>query len=327
MTNLRIIVSAVFIAFAAAVISGRFIIPALKKHKAGQHVREDGPQAHLKKEGTPTMGGVMIMIGVIAAMLVFLGKETFYAWFALIGALAYGLIGLIDDMIIVLKHRSEGLTPKQKLILQFVFGALISVYAYLDPAIGSNIYIPIADINVDFGWFYIPFNIFFLMALTNSVNLTDGLDGLAGGVSVINSATFAVIFLGLISTFTWSRDLMIFAAALTGGILGFLRYNAYPAKVFMGDTGAFFLGGALSMLAIISRLQIIIPVMGLMYVLSSLSCIIQVAHYKRTKKRVFKMAPLHHHFELCGIHETKIVAMYMIITAMLCLLVLLGLSY
>lgn len=324
---MKIMIISVLVSFAVALLAGRFIIPALKKHKAGQHVREDGPQAHLKKEGTPTMGGVIIMIGVVAAMLLFLNEETGYAWFTLIGALAYGLIGLIDDMIIVLKHRSEGLTPKQKLLLQFVFGALISVYAYLDPAIGSSLYIPIANIYVDFGWFYIPFNIFFLMALTNSVNLTDGLDGLAGGVSLVNSVTFALIFMGLASTFTWSNDLMIFAAALTGGILGFLRYNAYPAKVFMGDTGAFFLGGALSMLAIISRLQIIIPIIGFMFVLSSLSCIIQVAHYKRTKKRIFKMAPLHHHFELCGIHETKIVTMYMMTTAVLCLITLLALGW
>ena len=324
---MKIMIISVLVSFAVALIAGRFIIPALKKHKAGQHVREDGPQAHLKKEGTPTLGGVIIMIGVVAAMLLFMNRETGYAWFALIGALAYGLIGLIDDMIIVLKHRSEGLTPKQKLLLQFLFGALISVYAYLDPAIGSSLYIPIANIYVDFGWFYIPFNIFFLMALTNSVNLTDGLDGLAGGVSLVNSVTFALIFMGLAATFTWSNDLMIFAAALTGGILGFLRYNAYPAKVFMGDTGAFFLGGALSMLAIISRMQIIIPVIGFMFMLSSISCIIQVAYYKRTKKRVFKMAPLHHHFELCGIHETKIVTMYMMITAVLCLITLLILGW
>ena len=324
---MKIMIISVLVSFAVALIAGRFIIPALKKHKAGQHVREDGPQAHLKKEGTPTMGGVIIMIGVVAAMLLFMNRETGYAWFALIGALAYGLIGLIDDMIIVLKHRSEGLTPKQKLLLQFLFGALISVYAYLDPAIGSSLYIPIANIYVDFGWFYIPFNIFFLMALTNSVNLTDGLDGLAGGVSLVNSVTFALIFMGLAAMFTWSNDLMIFAAALTGGILGFLRYNAYPAKVFMGDTGAFFLGGALSMLAIISRMQILIPVSGFMFMLSSISCIIQVAYYKRTKKRVFKMAPLHHHFELCGIHETKIVTMYMMITAVLCLITLLILGW
>ncbi len=323
---MKTLIISVLVSFAAALISGRFIIPALRKHKAGQHIREDGPQEHKKKEGTPTKGGVIIMIGTLAAMLLYLRQETGYAWFALIGALAYGLIGLIDDMIIVLKHRSEGLTPKQKLILQFVFGVLISVYAYLDPAIGSAIYIPIANVYVDFGWFYIPFNVFFLMALTNSVNLTDGLDGLAGGVSLVNTVTFAVIFMGLVSTFTWSFDMMIFAAAVTGGIMGFLRYNAYPAKVFMGDTGAFFLGGALSMLAIISKLQIIIPVMGFMFVLSSVSCIIQVLHYKRTKKRVFKMAPIHHHFELCGIHETKIVVMYMMITAVLCLITLLILS-
>ncbi len=324
---MKTMIIAVLVAYIAALIAGKLVIPVLRRLKAGQHVRDDGPQSHLKKEGTPTMGGIIIMIGVIVAMLVFMGEETGYAWFALIGALAYGLIGLIDDMIIVLKHRSEGLTPKQKIILQFLFAALISVYAYLDPAIGSALYIPIADITVELGWFYIPFNIFFLMALTNSVNLTDGLDGLAGGVSLINAATFAVIFMGLATTFTWSNDLMIFAAALAGGILGFLCFNAHPAKVFMGDTGAFFLGGALSMLAIISRMQIIIPFIGIMFMLSSISCIIQVGYYKKTKKRIFKMAPLHHHFELKGHHETKIVAMYMVITAVICLGVLLAMGW
>jgi len=324
---MQLIIYAVLISFVAALAAGHFLIPVLRRLKAGQSIRDDGPQSHLSKAGTPTMGGVFITIGVLAACLVLLGSGDRYLWFAVIGAVAYGLIGLIDDMIIVLKHRSLGLRPWQKIGMQVVFAALIAVYAYRDPAIGSRLYIPIADVYWDLGIWYIPFTMFVILALTNSVNLTDGLDGLAGGVTLINCATYAIIFAGLLASQPWAKDMMIFAAAMTGGILGFLRYNTYPAKVFMGDTGAFFLGGGLVMLAIISRLQILIPVMGLMYVLSSVSVILQVGSYKlRHGKRVFRMAPLHHHFELGGVHETKIVSVYMIITAILCLLALLALS-
>lgn len=313
----------ILIAFVAALGLGKIGIPLLRRLKAGQQIRSDGPSAHLSKAGTPTMGGIFIALGMLAALIIFSGKISSYAWFAIIGAAAYGLIGLIDDLIIVLKKRSLGLKPYQKLVMQFVFALLIALYAYKSPEIGSTLYVPFLDIQWDLGIWYIPFTMFVIMALTNSVNLTDGLDGLAGGVTLVNAATFTLIFGGLIGSFVWAEDMAIFAAALTGGILGFLRYNTYPAKVFMGDTGAFFLGGAVVMMAIVSRLQILIPFMGLMYVVSSLSCIIQVGYFKLTKgKRVFKMAPIHHHFELKGMHETKIVVMYMLVTTVTCLLTL-----
>ena len=292
--------------------------------KAGQSIKEIGPTWHMSKQGTPTMGGIFIVLGVAAAMLVFFGEISVYGWVALLGALAYCLIGFIDDLIIVLKKRNLGLRPKQKLVAQFIFAVLIAVWAYNDPQIGSRLYIPFADTYWDLGIFYIPFTIFVIMAVTNCVNLTDGLDGLAGGVTLVNMGTYTILFFAMGAAYLWAKDLMIFSAAMTGGILGFLRYNSYPAKVFMGDTGAFFLGGGIAMIAIISRLQLLIPIMGLMYVLSGLSCVLQVASYKlRNKKRIFKMAPLHHHFELSGVHETKIVSTYMIVTLVLCLLTLL----
>lgn len=312
----------ILISFVAALAGGYVIIPILRRLKAGQQIREDGPESHKAKGGTPTMGGLIFMFGMLVTCVIMAGKTSSYLWFALIGAFAFGIIGLIDDMIIVLKRRSEGLKPYQKMVLLTVFAAIVSVYAYLDPNIGSAIYIPIAGIDWDMGFWYIPFNIFFILALTNSVNLTDGLDGLAGSVSLIDMITYAIILLLMTGTAAWKTDMVIYAAAVCGGILGFLRFNTYPAKVFMGDTGAFFLGGALSMLAIVTRTQIIIPFIGVMFVASSVSCIIQVGYYKMTHKRVFRMAPLHHHFELGGAHETKIVSMYMMVTALISLVVI-----
>lgn len=313
------LILSILIAFAVAILIGKLMIPFLRRLKFGQHERTDGPKSHLVKEGTPTMGGIFIVLGVAAAMLVFFGEISVYGWVALLGALAYCLIGFIDDLIIVLKKRNLGLRPKQKLVAQFIFAVLIAVWAYNDPQIGSRLYIPFADTYWDLGIFYIPFTIFVIMAVTNCVNLTDGLDGLAGGVTLVNMGTYTILFFAMGAAYLWAKDLMIFSAAMTGGILGFLRYNSYPAKVFMGDTGAFFLGGGIAMIAIISRLQLLIPIMGLMYVLSGLSCVLQVASYKlRNKKRIFKMAPLHHHFEMNGWSEVKIVFVFTFVTALTC---------
>ncbi len=321
------VIFAVLIGFVAALGCGHFLIPVLQKLKAGQSIREDGPQSHLKKAGTPTMGGIFITLGVLVAAAFFLAETGNYLWFAVIGATAFGLIGFIDDLIKVLKHRSLGLRPYQKIVAQVVFAALVAVYAYKNPAIGSKLYVPILDVYWDLGLWYIPFTMFAIIAMTNSVNLTDGLDGLAGSVTLANAAAFTLIFLPLLDQTVWGEDMAIFAAALTGAILGFLRYNAFPAKVFMGDVGSFFLGGALTMMGIASRLQLLLPIMGIMYVVSSVSCILQVGSYKlRGGKRIFKMAPLHHHFELSGVHETKIVCVYAIITVVFCLLTLLMVS-
>ena len=323
---MQTLILAVLIGFVVSLGAGFLLIPVLRKMHAGQSIREDGPQSHLSKAGTPTMGGIFITLGVIAGVLVFIGETNRYVCVALICALAYGIIGLIDDLIIVLKHRNLGLKVYQKFGTQLIFAILTAFFAYNDSEIGSALYIPIADVYWDLGIWYIPFTVFVILAVTNCVNLTDGLDGLAGGVTLLDAATITIIFLALGTSTMWAKDLMIFAAALTGAILGFLRYNTYPAKVFMGDTGSLFLGGAIAAVAIISKLQILIPVIGIMYVLSGLSCILQVGSYKLRHKRIFKMAPLHHHYELKGVHETKIVSTYMIITAIMCLLTLLALS-
>ena len=319
-------------AFVIAILVGYLAIPLLRRLKFGQQVRDDGPKTHLKKSGTPTMGGIIIWIALIVTTLIFSSGSFRYVTFLTSVTLGFGLIGLIDDLIIVIKKRSLGLKAYQKIIGQFGLAIIVAVFAYNDPNIGSKIAVPFLNIEWDLGIYYIPFTIFVVVAMVNAVNLTDGLDGLAGGVTLINSATFAIIFLamsaaaGTMGLTLYAVDLkntMVFCAALTGACLGFLRFNSHPASVFMGDPGSLALGAAVSLMAIVSRMQFLILITGLMFVLSALSVVIQVGYYKLTKKRVFKMAPLHHHFELCGVHETKVVALYIIITTVLCLVAML----
>ncbi|MEX1307655.1 MAG: phospho-N-acetylmuramoyl-pentapeptide-transferase [Eubacteriales bacterium] len=327
-------VLAILVGFAVSLASGYAIIPLLKRLKAGQHVRDDGPQTHLQKEGTPTMGGIMTLIGVIVATLIF-AKDSYEMVLVALGAyLAYTVIGLIDDLIIVTKKRSMGLRASQKFSAQVLVALLVALYAYFNADVGSKVIVPFFNIEWDMGVWYIPFTMFMMVAMVNSVNLMDGVDGLAGSVTMINAGTFIFVFSSVLGiTFVSGtiglsdmQNMAVFAAALAGALLAFLHFNAYPAKVFMGDTGSLGLGAALSVMGIFSRLSLILPIIGLMYVLTALSVMIQVGHYKRTKKRVFRMAPLHHHFELGGVKEPKIVASYCIITAVLCLLTLLGLS-
>ena len=329
------VIFTILVSFIVALALGKIIIPLLRRLKAGQQIREDGPQSHLSKAGTPTMGGIIFIIALIIGCLIFSRGALDYTIFALAITVGFTLIGFIDDLIIVVKKRSLGLKAYQKIIAQLVLAVIVALFAYTRPELGSEIYIPFANIYVDLGWWYIPFTVFVVLAVVNSVNLTDGLDGLASGVSVIDFATFTLIFIGLFSVAKDAGDLlgeahmynmMIFCGAITGGVLGFLRFNTYPAKVFMGDTGAFGLGAALCVMAITSKMHLMLPIIGFMFMLSSISVILQVGSYKLRKKRIFKMAPIHHHFELKGVPETKIVAMYMIITVILCLIGLLILN-
>ena len=320
------VILAVLVGFVAALGCGHFLIPALQKLKAGQSIREDGPKSHLKKAGTPTMGGIFITIGVLAAAIIFLSQTGSYLWYAVIGATAFGLIGFIDDLIKVLKHRSLGLKPYQKIVAQVVFAALVSVYAYQNPAIGSSLYVPILDTYWDLGIWYIPFTMFVIIAMTNSANLTDGLDGLAGSVTLVSAATFTLILFPFIEQTVWGEDMAVFAAAFTGAILAFLRYNAYPAKVFMGDTGSLALGGFVAGTAYVMQMPLFILIVGLIYLIEVLSVIIQVTYFKATHgKRIFKMAPIHHHFEVCGWSEPRVVAVFSVITAVMCMVALLAL--
>ncbi len=332
-----IIIYAVLASFFIALAVGYVGVPLLKRLKFGQQVRDDGPQTHLSKAGTPTMGGIIILIALSAATILFAWGNYEYVWFSLGVTLGYGLIGLMDDLIIIIKKRSLGLKAYQKIIGQLGIAIIVAFFAYNDPVIGSKIIVPFSGgMEWDLGAWYVPFTAFVMVAMVNSTNLIDGLDGLAAGVTMINTAAYTVILFGMYSLYvaigqdlaaSGISNMMVFAAAMTGACLGFLRFNTYPAKVFMGDTGSLALGAAITVIAIVSRLQLLLIITGLLFVLTSVSVILQVGSYKlRGGKRIFKMAPVHHHFELKGIPETKIVAFYMMITVLLCLVAILSVN-
>ena len=329
------IIYAVLVSFCVALAAGYVGIPLLKRLKLGQQVRDDGPKTHLSKAGTPTMGGLIMWLGLIVATLAFSRVDFQFVWLALGATIGFGLIGLMDDLIIVLKRRSLGLKAYQKIIGQIGIALIVAFFAYKN--VGTKLIVPFGGgLEWDLGGWYVPFTVFVIVSMVNGVNLTDGLDGLASGVTLINALTYTIIlytmFLpqsqqGLAQSSTITNNMMVFSAALMGACLAFLRFNAYPAKVFMGDTGSLALGAALSVIGIVSRLQILLAVTGIMYVASAVSVVLQVGSYKLRKKRIFKMAPLHHHFELKGIPETKVVAMYMVVTAIFCLIAILSVPH
>ncbi len=319
----------IIVAFLITFVASKILIPLLKRAKAGQHVRDDGPQTHLVKEGTPTMGGIAMMVGIIAASFVFSSGDIKYTLFSVITVLAFALIGFLDDGLKLFKKRSLGLRAWQKIVFQLVAAAIVACLAYFWLGI-DFVQIPVTADKWSMGIGFIPFTMFVLIAMVNSVNLTDGLDGLATGLTLINSGTFLLMFLmsmigavslvGITGMSAGAGDifnLTMFTAAITGSCLAFLYFNAHPAKVFMGDTGSFALGAALTAVGIASGLQLFLAIMGFMFVLSAVSVIIQVGSFKLRGKRVFRMAPLHHHFELGGASETKVVAGYMVATILL----------
>ena len=318
-------------AFAMAIVLGPIVIPWLKKMHFGKQIYELGPQTHKKKQGTPQMGGIIFAVPALIAGIAFSyksGKWDFLLM-TLVCAVGFGLIGFVDDMIKVTRHRAEGLTPKQKLGLQIVLSAGLSVWAFLNPNVGSALTVPFAGSEWNLGWVYIPVMMFVLVGTVNSANILDGLDGLLGGCSLFDFVTMALICVVMAAADPGRADnllnVAIFAGAMVGGLLGFLRYNSHPARVFMGDVGSFFIGGALAGMAMVTRLSLLLPIIALAMVASSGSDLIQFAYFRATHgKRLFKMAPLHHHFELSGMPETSIVAMYYIVTVVLCLVALLG---
>ena len=304
-------IKACIISFIIAALCEPLLIPFLRRLKFGQTILEDGPTWHEKKQGTPTMGGIGFILSCILASVFFVRSSEGGA-VLLCGAL-FGLIGFIDDYAKVVKKQNQGLTAPQKFLAQTVVSVLYAVFVYvmLDK---SQTRIPFTDINFDMGFLYIPFVMFVLLATTNSANLTDGLDGLASGVGSIVALFFAVAC----ATLCVNQEASIISGALAGGLLGFLIYNAYPAKVFMGDTGSLFIGGIIAAVAVSAGLELFIIISAFVFLFEALSVIIQVSYYKKTKKRVFKMAPVHHHFEMCGWKETKVVTVFCIITALLC---------
>ena len=313
------LITTVAISFFITLILGFFIIPLLRRLKAGQSIRVEGPKSHYSKSGTPTMGGIIIIAAILITTLTSgrLNKDLYVIIFSTLG---FGLIGFIDDFIKVVLKQNLGLRAHQKLIGQIAIAVIVAIYQARISAFGTQILIPFLDINLDLGILYIPFIAFVVVATTNSVNLTDGLDGLAAGVTLIVSSFFSLVAIN------WGfESIAVFSAALTGACLGFLRFNAYPAKVFMGDTGSMALGGAVASIAILMNLTLFIPIVGGIYFAEALSVIMQVTSFKLTGKRIFKMSPLHHHFELVGWKETKIVVVFWSVTLLLCIIGLYGL--
>ncbi len=301
--------------WAIAFFIGPKTLPVLRKLKFGQTVRDDGPQSHLQKNGTPTMGGIIFIGSTVIASIVamfFTKGIIFYILFSIAFMLLFGLVGFVDDYIKVVKKRSMGLDAKQKIIMQLIFSAVLAFIQLKTSPLGSGIRVPFTDIIFDLGIMYVPFLIFVIIAIVNSVNLTDGLDGLASSITVVVSVCLIII-----AKLLDNPGVSIFLFALVGGCLGFLRINKYPAKVFMGDTGSMALGGAVAAAAVILNIELLVPLLCFVYFMESVSVILQVGYYKKTKKRIFKMAPIHHHFELCGWHETKVVKVFNIITVLM----------
>ena len=303
------IIIAMLISLGSSLIIGPLMIPALRRLKFGQSVRDDGPQSHLRKQGTPTMGGVMFFFSITLGVI-FLTKGLL-TYLLLLSTLGFGLIGFADDYIKIVKHRSLGLKPMQKIIGQLAISLLVAYLAVYKLGISTALVVPYLGITLELGWLYIPFIIFLLVGTTNAVNLTDGLDGLASGVTMIVAVGFA-----LMGYYSNMYTVTIFSAVLAASCLGFLFFNSYPAKVFMGDTGSLALGGAVAALAIVTKTELFLPIIGIIYVAEVISDIIQVGVYKWKRKRVFKMAPLHHHFELCGWKEQKVVFVFWSVTAL-----------
>ncbi len=304
----------VIISFFITLILGPIIIPVLRKLKAGQSIRDEGPKSHLVKTGTPTMGGIMMIIAILITTLTSgrVNRDMYIIIFSMIG---FGLIGFIDDFIKVVLKRNLGLKAYQKLLAQVIIAIAIALYQSNVSVLKTQILVPFIDVPLELGKLYIPFIILVVIATTNSVNLTDGLDGLASGVTLIVASFFSIV-----AIHGGYPSIAVVGGALTGACLGFLRFNAYPAKVFMGDTGSMALGGAIAAIAILMNMTLFIPLVGGIYFIEALSVIIQVISYKSTGKRVFKMSPLHHHFELSGWKETKVVFIFWITTSILCII-------
>lgn len=319
---MRITIYSAVVSFIMVLLLGPIVIPALKRFKFGQNIREDGPKSHIKKSGTPVMGGIMFIIAIVITSLVITPSVTGVLLVAIITTVGYGFIGFLDDALKIKRKKNLGLRAYQKLIGQIILAFILSYFAYVSKDIGSQVFIPFTKNMIDLGIWYIPFMIFTIVCTVNGVNLTDGLDGLASGVTVIISVFFAVAAYSI-----GNNTLSIFCGSLVGSLLGFLKYNSYPAQVFMGDTGSLALGGAISALAVLLKMPFIILIVGAIYVAEVLSVVIQVTSFKLTGKRVFRMSPLHHHFEQTGWHETKIVAWFCIFTAIFCLIGFLAISF
>lgn len=310
--NISVLLLTIAIAFLITVLLSPIFIPFLRRLKFGQSIREEGPESHMKKTGTPTMGGLMIVFSIIITSLIMAVKVSsavgYELWLLIFVLFGYGLLGFLDDFIKVVMKRNLGLTSKQKMLGQIVI-ALVFYFILRIQDFPTYIQIPGTNIQWELGWGYAILIIFMLVGASNAVNLTDGLDGLLAGTAAIAFGAFGIL--------AWygfpESNVTIFALAAVGALLGFLVFNAHPAKVFMGDTGSLALGGAIAAVAILTKLEIILVIIGGVFVIETLSVIIQVISFKTTGKRVFKMSPLHHHYELLGWSEWRVVTTFWLI--------------
>ena len=309
------------LSFVITMILGLIIVPILKKLKVGQIERDDGPQSHLKKQGTPTMGGIIIMFGIIivtiAAYIYYSNIDIDLAknLIPILGlTIGFGIIGFIDDFKKLVLKNTKGLKPSLKMLGLLIISVIYVMYLIKGLNLGTDTYIPILKKYINIPIFaYIPFSIFVILATTNAVNLTDGIDGLSSSV-----CTIIITCLTIIATMFGIKEIIVFGAIVIGAVLGFLIFNIHPAKVFMGDTGSLFLGGVISGIALYLKMPLILIVIAIIPVIETLSVIIQVIYFKKTGKRVFKMAPIHHHLELSNWRENQVVMLFSIITLLAC---------
>ncbi|MDO5595219.1 phospho-N-acetylmuramoyl-pentapeptide-transferase [Evtepia sp.] len=328
---LKILVAAV-VAFVISAVIGKFLVPALRRWKAGQSIKEDGPTWHMSKQGTPTMGGLMFILATIIVVLVVNGPAILSGdWtsvIVLVFALVFGAIGFLDDYAKIKKKENTGLTAGQKFLLQLAAAILFIVLLRKCGILSPNLYVPFFGVELHLPWVvYLIFAVLVITGTVNAVNITDGLDGLSSSVTLPVCAFFAAAF-----GWAWVKwqqsgtaGMAVFAAALFGGLVGFLVYNHYPAKVFMGDTGSLFLGGAVCGMAFALDLPLILILVGIIYIIETLSDIIQVTYFKATHgKRIFRMAPLHHHLEMGGWNEKKVVFVFASISLVFCILAFFG---
>ena len=304
-------ISLLMVAFFLTVLMLPRLIKYLHELKFGQAIREEGPQSHMHKKGTPTMGGISFIISIVISLVIamFLDSENMKYYFLFIyTTISFSIIGYIDDMLIVVKKKNDGLAPRKKLMLQILFSIIFYIlvtFIYKDI---NYIHIPVFDYKLNISYLYLIFVVFWQTGFSNAVNLTDGLDGLATSVTIITTSTFA-----LLAYKENNFPVLVFCLTIVGALIGFLLFNRNPAKIFMGDTGSLALGGILAAISVILHKEIVFLFIGLVYILETLSVIIQVAYFKKTGKRIFKMSPLHHHFELSGYGEVKTVYIFVTI--------------
>lgn len=318
-------VKVLILSFIITVVLSLIIIPILRKLKVGQIERDDGPESHLKKQGTPTMGGIIIAISIV---VICLGLYYYYTHktiepqiaknmvVLMLASVGFGLIGFIDDFKKLVLKNTKGLSPTAKMIGLLIVAVAYTIFLTKVLGNGTDIYIPFAKTTITMPiWLYIPFAIVVMLATTNAINLTDGIDGLSSSVTTIILTCLTVI--GIIFDL---KEITLFGSALSGACLGFLLFNLYPSKIMMGDTGSLLLGGAVSAMSLYLKMPLLLLIIAIIPLLETLSVMLQVAHYKRTGNRIFKMAPLHHHFELSGWRENKVVSVFSVVTLIACII-------